>query len=57
MLRIFALLVFLLPTFAYAQTYPVYGGVYVNDPPMKTRPSSASSWKPCSRIMALKPLC
>ncbi len=31
MLRIFALIVFLLPTFANAQTYPVYGGVYVND--------------------------
>lgn len=31
MLRIFALIVFLLPTIANAQTYPVYGGVYVND--------------------------
>ncbi|WP_456390510.1 TPM domain-containing protein [Profundibacter sp.] len=31
MLRLFALIVFLLPTFANAQTYPVYGGVYVND--------------------------
>lgn len=31
MLRIFALILFFLPTFAYAQTYPVYGGVYVND--------------------------
>ena len=31
MLRIFALIVFLLPTFATAQTYPDYEGTYVND--------------------------
>jgi len=31
MLRLFALIVFLLPTFANAQTYPVYGDVYIND--------------------------
>lgn len=31
MLRLFVLIVFLLPTLANAQTYPVYNGVYVND--------------------------
>lgn len=31
MLRLFALIVFLLPTFANAQTYPVFEDIYIND--------------------------